>query len=184
MGSLADHVSVLLTEALAELRILPGRRYIDATLGAAGHAAGILEASAPSGTLLGLDADPDALVYAGRVLDRFGDRATLRVANFRKLADVSTECGFVQVDGVLMDLGLSSRQLAEASRGFSFGLDGPLDMRFNRDEGMPASDLVNRLDQEELADLLWRYGEERHSRRIARAITAARPSTRPRSLRA
>lgn len=175
MGSLAEHVSVLLTAALAELRILPGRRYIDATLGAAGHATGILEASAPSGTLLGLDADPDALVYAGRILDRFGDRATLRVANFRKLAHVSTECGFVQVDGVLMDLGLSSRQLAEASRGFSFGLDGPLDMRFNRDEGRPASDLVNRLDQEELADLLWRYGEERHSRRIARAITAARP---------
>jgi len=177
-----EHVSVLYTEALAELHILPGRSYIDATLGGAGHATGILEASSPDGTLLGLDADPEAIAYARQALAHFGSRATLQVANFRHLAEVSTRSGFGQVDGILMDLGLSSRQLAHASRGFSFNLEGPLDMRFDASQGRPASDLVNRLSQAELADLLWRYGEERHSRQIARAIVASRPYSTTREL--
>ncbi|NTW37956.1 MAG: 16S rRNA (cytosine(1402)-N(4))-methyltransferase RsmH [Syntrophobacteraceae bacterium] len=184
MESLAEHVSVLCTETLAGLRIVPGGRYIDATIGAAGHAAGILEASSPDGTLLGLDADPEAIHYAGQALHRFGNRATLQAANFRTLMQTSKECGFVQVDGILMDLGLSSRQLAHASRGFSFNLEGPLDMRFDRDQGRPASDLVNALPQEELATLFWELGEERDSRRIARAIVKARPLHTTRELAA
>ena len=177
MESLAEHVPVLYTEALTGLRIVPGGRYIDATIGAASHATGILEASSPDGTLLGLDADPEAVLHARQALRAFGNRATLRAANFRTLTQTSRDCGFVQVDGILMDLGLSSRQLAHAWRGFSFNLEGPLDMRFDRDQGRPASDLVNTLPQDELATLFWELGEERHSRRIARAIVAARPLT-------
>jgi len=175
MDDLAGHVSVLYDEALSGLRIRPGGRYLDATTGLGGHAAGILRASYPGGLLLGLDADPEAIHYAGQALRPFGDRVALRVANFRDMAYCSRESGFGQVDGILVDLGLSSRQLADASRGFSFSQDGPLDMRFNPQHGQPASDLVNQLSEAELADLFWRYGEERHARRIARAIVSARP---------
>jgi 16S rRNA (cytosine1402-N4)-methyltransferase len=182
MDGIDQHVSVLYHEALSGLCIQPGGGYIDATVGAAGHAAGILEASSPHGLLLGLDADPDAILYAGRALQRFGERVTLRTASFRHLAQTSRECSFGQVDGILMDLGLSSRQLADGSRGFSFSQEGPLDMRFDPRVGQPASYLVDRLAQDELADLFWRYGEERHSRRIARAIVDSRPLTTTKEL--
>jgi 16S rRNA (cytosine1402-N4)-methyltransferase len=175
MDGIVEHVSVLYKEALAGLRIRAGGRYVDATTGMGGHAAGILRASAPDGLLLGLDADPEAVRRAERELRPFGDRATVRVANFRHIAECSRECGFGQVDGILMDLGLSSSQLADASRGFSFSRVGPLDMRLDPRHGQPASNLVNRLPEAELADLLWHYGEERHSRRIARAIVNSRP---------
>jgi 16S rRNA (cytosine1402-N4)-methyltransferase len=152
-------------------------RYVDATLGAGGHAAGILRASAPDGRLLGLDADPEAISYAREVLRAYGERVVLRTANFRQIGAVAQSLGFGEVDGTLMDLGLSSRQLDHAPRGFSFNQDGPLDMRFDRSQGQSAADLVNRLSEADLADLFWRLGEERHSRRIARAIVAARPVT-------
>jgi 16S rRNA (cytosine1402-N4)-methyltransferase len=106
----------------------------------------------------------------------------LRAANFRQVGPVARATGFEQVDGILMDLGLSSRQLADAERGFSFSQDGPLDMRMDPNQERSAADLANQLSQEELADLLWRYGEERHSRRIARAIIAARPLTTTKQL--
>ena len=175
MGEPGGHVSVLYDEVLAWLRPHSGGWYVDATLGGAGHAKGILIASHPDGRLVGLDADPGALSFASKVLESFGDRVLLRSANFRQLGEVVLALGIKEVDGILMDLGLSSRQLDDAERGFSFSQDGPLDMRMDRDRGQSAADLVNHLSEADLANLLWRYGEERKSRRIARAITAARP---------
>lgn len=175
MNGSSEHVPVLYNEVLDGIQPRPGGRYIDATLGAAGHAAGILAASGPDGELLGLDADPDAISFAGQVLGSFGDRVVLQVANFRHLREVALALGFGQVDGILMDLGLSSRQLANAERGFSFNQDGPLDMRMNRSQRETAADLINALPEAELAELLWRYGEERHARRIARIIVSSRP---------
>lgn len=177
MEGASVHVPVLYDEVMTGIQPRSGGRYIDASLGAGGHAAGILAASTPDGRLLGLDADPEAISYARQVLERFGDRMVLQAANFRHLRAVAVGHGFDQVDGILMDLGLSSRQLADAERGFSFGQDGPLDMRLDRSRGQSAGDLVNHLPEAELADLLWCYGEERRARRIARAIVAARPLT-------
>lgn len=177
-----EHIPVLFREVLAGLRPQPGGRYIDATLGAGGHAAGILTASAPDGRLLGLDADPEAVEFTGQVLRPFGGRVILRTANFRQIEAIALALGFGQVDGILMDLGLSSRQLSNPERGFSFSQDGPLDMRMDPSQATTAADLVNHLPQADLADLLWRYGEERHSRRIARAIVADRPVTTTKQL--
>lgn len=182
MNQDGEHVPVLYHEVMDALRPCSGGCYIDATLGAAGHASGILRASAPDGRLLGLDADPEAISYARQVLLSYGDRAVLQMANFRQIGEVARKLGFGEVDGLLMDLGLSSRQLSHASRGFSFGQDGPLDMRLDRSQDQLAADLINRLSEIELADLFWRYGEERHSRRIARAIVAARPVATTRQL--
>lgn len=175
MEGSSEHIPVLYDEVLIGLQPRPGGRYIDATLGAAGHAAGILSLSGPDGRLLGLDADPEAIAFAGQVLQPYGERAVLQVANFRHIEPVARALGFGQVDGIVMDLGLSSRQLAVADRGFSFTQDGPLDMRLNHSQTETAADLVNTLSEAELADVIWRFGEERHSRRIARAIIAARP---------
>jgi len=175
METIGEHVPVLYEEVLVWLQPRPGGRYIDATLGAGGHASGILMASNPSGRLLGLDADPEAIAFVGEILRPYGDRVVLKRANARQLGTIAPLLGFGQADGVLMDLGLSSRQLADAERGFSFSQDGPLDMRMNCGQGQNAADLVNHLPEAELADLLWRYGEERNSRRIAKAIVAARP---------
>jgi len=177
MAGTSAHVPVLYEEVLARLEPRPGGRYIDATVGGGGHATGILNASNPDGRLLAVDTDPEAIAFAEQVLEPFGDRVTLQVADFRYLRAVALACGFDRVDGILMDLGLSSRQLADAERGFSFSQDGPLDMRMNRRQGQNAADLVNHLTEAELADLLWCYGEERSARRIARAIVAARPVT-------
>jgi 16S rRNA (cytosine1402-N4)-methyltransferase len=177
MEVIAEHVPVLYKEVLAWLQPRPDGRYIDATLGGGGHASGILAASAPNGRLLGLDADPEAIAFASDILRPFGERVVLKAANARHLEAIARPLGFSQVDGVLLDLGLSSRQLADAERGFSFSQDGPLDMRLNSSQGQNAADLVNHLPETELADLLWHHGEERHSRRIARAIVAGRPLT-------
>ncbi len=152
------------------------------TLGAGGHAAGILTASAPDGRLLGLDADPEAVAFARQILRPFAGRAILKAANFRQVEAVARNLGFGQVDGILMDLGLSSRQLMDPERGFSFSQDGPLDMRMDPGQTRTAAGLVNHLPQADLADLIWRYGEERHSRRIAKAIVAARPVTTTKQL--
>jgi 16S rRNA (cytosine1402-N4)-methyltransferase len=177
MDETAEHIPVLYDQVLVGLRVRPGGRYVDATIGGGGHAAGILAASAPNGLLLGLDADPEAVTFVGRVLQPYGNRVCLAAGNFRNLLALAAAHGFDQADGVLMDLGFSSRQLAAADRGFSFDRDGPLDMRLDASQGQTAADLVNRLSDVELADLLWRYGEERHSRQIARAIVRARPLT-------
>jgi len=177
MGETAagGHVPVLCREVVTGLQVRPGGRYIDATVGAGGHAAGILDTSTPNGRLLGLDADPEAVTFARRALQQFRDRALVVAGNFRDLQAVAVAHGFEQVDGVLMDLGFSSRQLAAAERGFSFDQDGPLDMRLNPNQGQTAAEMIRDLSETELADLFWRYGEERYSRRIARAIVAARP---------
>lgn len=177
MDRTASHIPVLYDQVLDGLRIQPGGRYIDATLGAAGHASGILRMSAPGGRLLGLDADPQAVSFAQQVLQEFGSRALLRAANFGELRAVAEALAFLPVDAILMDLGLSSRQLADAERGFAFSQSGPLDMRFDSGQGQSAGDLVNHASETELAELLWRYGEERQARRIARAMVAARPLT-------
>jgi 16S rRNA (cytosine1402-N4)-methyltransferase len=172
---LTAHRPVLYHETLAALQPRPGGRTIDATVGAGGHAEGILEATAPDGHLLGVDADPEAVERAQSHLARFEGRVKLIHASFSQLQTVARSEGFEQVDGILFDLGLSSPQVDDPARGFSFLRDGPLDMRFDQSQGLSAADLVNTLPERELADLLWRYGEERAARRVARAIVGARP---------
>jgi len=179
----ATHVPVLFQAVLNGLDVQPGGRYIDATLGGGGHSAGILAASAPGGKLLGIDRDPAALKRARARLRPYGDRAVTVHGSFRHLLQVAQVNGFSAVDGILFDLGLSSLQLADPSRGFAFSKEGPLDMRFDPSAETPtAADLVNTLTEEALADLIYRYGEERQSRRIARAIVAARPIRTTRQL--
>jgi 16S rRNA (cytosine1402-N4)-methyltransferase len=171
----SQHTPVLYESVLEFLAPHPGGRYIDGTVGAGGHTSGILQASSPTGRVLGLDADPQALALAAENLAPFGDRVTLRHSNFAGLERVAAENGFVPADGIVLDLGLSSMQLADPQRGFSFVTGGALDMRFDPREPTTAADLVNTLDERELADLIFEYGEEHASRRIARAIVEARP---------
>ncbi len=169
------HIPVLYREALEALQLRDGGRYVDATLGGAGHAKGILEETAPSGQLLGLDADPAAIERGEQFLQAYKERVTLVCANFIELQSVAHQRNFYPVNGILFDLGLSSFQLADAERGFSLRTDGPLDMRFDPQQSTTAADLVNTLPERELAQILWEYGEERLSRRIARAVVAQRP---------
>jgi 16S rRNA (cytosine1402-N4)-methyltransferase len=168
------HVSVLLDEVLNALAPQNGGRYIDGTLGAGGHAEAILKASAPDGKLLGLDGDPEALNIARHTLEPFGQRAIFVRANFNELKTVAAAQDFLPADGVLLDLGLSSMQLANPERGFSF-LSNSLDMRMDNRTEPTAAQIVNDLDETELADLIFEYGEERASRKIARAIVEQRP---------
>ncbi len=169
------HNPVLLREVLTALDVKPGGRYVDCTVDGGGHAEAILEASSPGGALLGIDADPVALNRASRRLARFGDAAAVVRGNFRDVDVICRERDFAPVNGVLFDLGLSSLQIAESVRGFSFRQEGPLDMRFDPEQDVTASHWVNEADEEELADVIWRFGEERESRRIARAIVNGRP---------
>jgi len=169
-----QHVSVLPQETRDGLALKPGGRYIDGTVGGGGHSESILSA-APDIELLGLDADPAAIERAALRLAPFGSRVKLVNANFAQLGEVAHAHGFDQVDGVVLDLGLSSDQLEDRARGFGFQTGGPLDMRFDPTRGETAADLVNNLDQDELADVIYRYGEDPASRKIARAIVAARP---------
>lgn len=150
---------------------------MDGTLGAAGHARGILETSSPNGLLLGMDVDLQALELAREILAPFGSRAILRHASYTTMQKHLTEIGWEEVDGIVLDLGVSSMQLDTPARGFSFREDAPLDMRFDptRPGSVTATDLVNTLPESDLADLIYRYGEERRSRQIARAILQARP---------
>jgi 16S rRNA (cytosine1402-N4)-methyltransferase len=169
-------VPVLYQAVLTGLQPAAGGAYIDGTLGAGGHAAGILEASGPDGKLLGLDRDPAALAVARERLRPFGERARLVQASYTQMAEVAA--GFLPAegcDGILLDLGLSSLQLGDPARGFAFQTDGPLDMRFDPQSAPSAAEIVNDWPLDELADLLYRYGEEPHGRQIARAIGAARP---------
>jgi 16S rRNA (cytosine1402-N4)-methyltransferase len=169
-----NHVPVLVEEVVAALQIRSGGLYIDATVGLGGHAAAILDASAPQGRLLGLDADPQAIVAARDRLVGYGDRVRLVNCSYVDLTSVAEAEGFRLVDGILFDLGLSSAQLESSNRGFSFQVDEPLDMRFNP-LGETAADLVNGLSEHELADLIYQFGEEPASRLIARSIIAQRP---------
>jgi 16S rRNA (cytosine1402-N4)-methyltransferase len=177
-----EHVPVLFAEVLELLQPRQGGLYIDGTLGAGGHAAGLLDASAPDGRLLAFDRDLEAIRFASERLSRYGDRFAAIHASYAAMGELAPDYGFAQVDGVLLDLGLSSRQLEDPERGFSFLLDGPLDMRFDTTQGAPAATLVNRLPEKALADLFWRYGEEQNSRRYARAIVAGRPLATTREL--
>lgn len=169
------HQPVLYQEIIHALKPKPGGNYVDGTLGAGGHAWGILQASEPGGRLLGLDLDPVALAIAGEKLAAFGERAILRQASFATLQEQLNEVGWESVDGILLDLGLSSMQLDTPARGFSFQADAPLDMRFDPRNPTTAADLVNTLQEKDLADLLYEFGEERRSRQIARAIVRQRP---------
>lgn len=162
-------------ETLQALRPRAGGRYLDGTLGGAGHASAVLEASGPDGFLIGCDRDDDALEAAGRRLAGFPGRFELRRGNFAEAPGWFPAGTF---DGVLLDLGVSSHQLDSPGRGFSFQHDGPLDMRMDRRGGATAADLVNGRPAEELAQMFWKWGEERESRRIARALEAER-SMRP-----
>lgn len=169
------HEPVLWDEVMAALSPRPGARYIDGTVGSGGHAGAILERSNPDGRLLGIDLDAQALQLARQELAGYGARVTLVQGSFGDLSEIGREHGFCPADGVLLDLGLSTMQLSEPERGFSFQLDGPLDMRFDPSADTTAADLVNTLREAELADILYGLGEERKSRRIARAIVRARP---------
>jgi len=153
----------------------PGGVYVDATVGSGGHAEAILDRIAPGGRLIGIDWDDQALELASRRLARFGEAVTLVRENFATIATVLRSQGIDRVDGVLFDLGASTMQFASPERGFSFAAGGPLDMRMDRRQRMTAADLVNGLSERDLADVIWRFGEERWSRRIARAIVRARP---------
>ena len=169
---MTEHLSVLYKEALEALNIVPHGRYIDGTLGAGGHTRGILS---QGGLVLAFDWDPEAIQYAQKALAEFGEQVTFANASFAEMADVAPQHGFTAVDGVLLDLGLSSRQLDNPERGFAFRFDAPLDMRFDTRRTQTAADLVNTLPESALADIFWRYGDEKQSRRIARAIVAQRP---------
>jgi 16S rRNA (cytosine1402-N4)-methyltransferase len=172
------HLPVLVDEVLASLDLDADGSVADCTVGGGGHAERLLEATSPDGRLLGLDADRAAISEATRVLARFGDRAVLRQANFESLLAVATDAGFVPLDAVLFDLGLSSYQLADLDRGFSFAADAPPDMRFDEEHGVSALELIDRTSDRELAGILATFGEERRAGRIAKAIVAARAEGR------
>ena len=167
----AYHLPVLLSETLAALNPTPEKRFFDGTLGGGGHSEAILRTGA---SVIGCDQDSEAIAYATARLAPFGGRFTAVHANFASMDAILAELGVEQVDGILLDLGVSSRHLDAPGRGFSFMNDGPLDMRMNQSAPGTAADLVNEADEAELARIIWEYGDERASRRIARAIVRIR----------
>jgi len=178
----SPHEPVLYKEIIHALQPHQGGRYVDGTLGAGGHARGIMEASAPDGQLLGLDVDPQALAIARRNLAPYEHRIHLAQASYTSLSMQLARLGWDVVDGIVLDLGASSMQFDTPERGFSFLQDAPLDMRFGPHVPQTAADLVNKYSERELADLIYQYGEERESRKIARAIVRARPIQTTREL--
>jgi 16S rRNA (cytosine1402-N4)-methyltransferase len=176
LTSSALHTPVLAEEAVHWLAIRPGGTYIDATVGLGGHALEILRRVGSGGRVVGLDRDAQALEIARERLRDYEGQVTLVHAEFSRIGEVAANLGLPPADGVLADLGVSSMQLDEAGRGFSFRASGPLDMRMDQSvEALTADEIVNRSHERELADLLYQFGEERDSRRIARAIVRARP---------
>jgi 16S rRNA (cytosine1402-N4)-methyltransferase len=177
------HWPVMVSEVLESLGVHPGGTYIDCTLGDGGHSVAILEAAAGPGSdgkpgrLLGLDADPEAIIATTERLASYGDSAVLVNTNFEHLEQTATDQGFVPANGVLFDLGLSSRQLDAEDRGFSFRRPATLDMRFSAEGELTAGRIVNEWPEEELANLIYRLGEEPRSRRIAKAIVRNRTIT-------
>jgi 16S rRNA (cytosine1402-N4)-methyltransferase len=178
----SPHRPVLYKEIIHALQPHTGGHYVDGTLGAGGHARGIMEASAPDGQLLGLDVDPQALAIARRNLAPYEHRIHLAQASYTSLSAQLARLGWGAVDGIVLDLGASSMQFDTPERGFSFMHDAPLDMRFGPHALQTAADLVNKYSERELADLIYQYGEERESRKIARAIVRARPIRTTRDL--
>lgn len=181
MGSASIHTSVMPAEVLATLDVRPGMRVVDGTLGGGGHARLLAEAVGPQGLVVAIDRDPAAIERCSRELS--GLPLRFAQANFCDLPEVLDALAIDRVDRVLLDVGLSSDQLADDARGFSFDSDGPLDLRFDPTEGEPAWRLVNRMRPETLADLIHEFGEERFSRRIARRIATAREKEPIRSAR-
>ncbi len=172
------HQPVLLKETVDLLAIKPGGVYVDATCGFGGHSAEILAKIGQAGLLIAIDRDRDALEHAGRRLAQVGGRFVVKQANYTSLPTILAELGIAGLDGILYDFGVSSFQL-DTDRGFSYQRDQRLDMRFSQDESIPdAAAYVNNLSEHDLADVLWRYGEERYSRRIARAIVEKRSAER------
>ena len=171
----AAHIAVLLDEVIEYLDPRPGGVFIDATVGSGGHSAAILERTSPDGKLLGLDRDDAALKVAAERLASFGSRVLMERANFGDVAEVAGRRGFQNVDGILADIGVSSMMVDDPERGFSFMREGPLDMRMDRTQHTTAATLVNHAGERELADILFKYGEERRSRPIARSIVRSRP---------
>jgi 16S rRNA (cytosine1402-N4)-methyltransferase len=172
------HIPVLKREVIDGLVCLSGGLYVDGTLGEGGHTEAILEATGPGGRVLGIDQDPEAIARVGQRLEGFGERLLLRQGNFIQMKEFLQAEGWDQVDGILLDLGVSSNQLDDPARGFSFKWDGPLDMRMDPNTSVSASDLVNDLSERDLSRLFWRYGEERWARSIARAIVKTRQKGR------
>jgi len=170
--TMEGHVPVMLTEVLATLGPQDGATYLDATFGGGGYARAILEA-APGCTVFAIDRDPDAIARGAALAQRFAGRLHLVEGRFGDMLALLRDRGIAALDGVVMDLGVSSFQLDQAERGFSFRADGPLDMRMEK-SGPSAAELVNSLPERELADTIFRFGEERFARRIARAIVARR----------
>jgi 16S rRNA (cytosine1402-N4)-methyltransferase len=168
-----QHRPVMVEEAMELLAVKPGGRYCDATVGAGGHARAILERSAPEGRLLGIDRDPEALAHCREALSEFGERLALSHGNFADTCAITRELEWQPVDGVVADLGVSSHQLDTAGRGFSFGAEGPLDMRMDPAERQTAARLIARASEQQLAQIIRDFGEERRCRRLARAIKQA-----------
>ena len=171
------HQPVLYQEIIHALQPKSPGRYIDGTIGAGGHARGILEACAPDGCLLGFDLDSQALALARETLAPYGKRVVLVQASYLSLLETMQRLGWKAADGIVIDLGVSSMQLDTPERGFSFQSDAPLDMRFNRDVGLTAAQLINTTPEADLANLLFQYGEEPRARKIAKMIVQARPLT-------
>ena len=169
------HVSVLLNECIDSLNIRPDGIYVDGTLGGAGHSSQIAK-QLTTGRLIGIDRDPVALEAAGKRLEPYQERVTLVHANFCEMAQVLNDLGISGVDGILMDLGVSSPQLDDGERGFSYMVDAPLDMRMNNADTLSAEMVVNTWPQEELKRILYTYGEERYAPQIAAAICRRRES--------
>lgn len=173
--SAPTHIPVLLEETIGALAVQPGGRYIDCTVGGGGHTAAILRKSSPGGQVLGIDADPEALRAARDRLEPYGNSVLLVNDNFVNLQSICIKYDFLSVHGILFDLGLSSLQLDEKGRGFSFQYESPLDMRFGPGQEITAADIVNTYPLEELERIIREYGEERFSRHIARCIVQERP---------
>ncbi len=169
------HEPVLLQEVLDGLEIEPNGTYIDCTIGTAGHAKGILDRSSPNGRLLGMDIDAEAIQVAQQRLKMYEGRFKLVHEDFSRLKETASREGYIPAHGVLLDLGVSSLQLEEAERGFSFQKEGPLDMRMNPDGGVTAKQLVNELNESQLAEILAKYGQEPKAKVIARTIVRNRP---------
>jgi 16S rRNA (cytosine1402-N4)-methyltransferase len=169
-----EHFPVLVEEVIEFLQPHPDGIYVDGTVGGAGHALKILERSSPTGRLIGIDRDKEAIEEARKRLKPYEGRTTIVHGNFSDLREILRELNIGKVDAILLDLGVSYQQLSDAERGFSFQLEGPLDMRMDRTGGEPASKLINALSQGELEGILRRYGEERWARRIAKAIVRHR----------
>lgn len=173
-----EHIPVLLEETLRYLEPKPGGVYIDGTLGGAGHSLEIIKRIVPGGTLLGIDQDADAVAAAGKRLEAYKDNVVIVRDNFRNIRTIAQQCGFGKVDGILLDIGVSSHQLDEEERGFSYMHDGPLDMRMDTGNSIDASDIVNNSSEKELTRIFRDYGEEKWASRIARFIVEERKNGR------